>query len=199
MITEAAEREEIATSLRGAVEASGLSQAAFARAIGTSPARLSTYLSGKTVPSAAIYLRALRFGDALAQARANGLMTAESTAQAVNRALDAGDEEWAFKMVVQGRDHLRSLCSHAPGALPAWTHRSSRIKDERYETLFKAIIGHEMEAGSHTRPTWTEHARLARPWLRANPFLGEAGTRERTPRWLAESNVFIAEKDLATA
>ena len=43
---------EVMALLREAVAASGLSQAAFARALGTSAPRLSTYLTGDTRPSA---------------------------------------------------------------------------------------------------------------------------------------------------
>jgi DNA-binding transcriptional regulator YiaG len=51
------EREQVAAEIRGAVERSGLSRAGFAAAIGTSPSRLSTYLSGKVVPSATMMVR----------------------------------------------------------------------------------------------------------------------------------------------
>ena len=43
---------EVMALLREAVTTSGLSQAAFARALGTSAPRLSTYLTGDTKPSA---------------------------------------------------------------------------------------------------------------------------------------------------
>jgi len=48
---------EVAQNLRFAVARSGLTQAAFARRLGTSPSRLSTYLSGKVMPSAEFVLR----------------------------------------------------------------------------------------------------------------------------------------------
>jgi len=51
------ERREVAARARAAVERSGLSRAEFARAIGTSRSRLSTYCSGSVVPSAALLVR----------------------------------------------------------------------------------------------------------------------------------------------
>jgi DNA-binding transcriptional regulator YiaG len=51
------EREEVAAEVRRAVDGSGLSRAEFAATIGTSPSRLSTYLSGKVVPSATMMVR----------------------------------------------------------------------------------------------------------------------------------------------
>jgi len=55
-----AEREErraIADGVRGLIEKSGLSRAEFASRVGTSASRLSTYATGKVVPSAALMLR----------------------------------------------------------------------------------------------------------------------------------------------
>lgn len=54
---EAAERAEVGRRVRGFIEASGLSRAAFAEAIGTSPSRLSTYANGKVAPSSTLLLR----------------------------------------------------------------------------------------------------------------------------------------------
>src|SRR3954469_18816272 len=54
---EQAEREAVALEVRQLVEKSGLSRADFASRIGTSPSRLSTYLTGKVTPSAALMIR----------------------------------------------------------------------------------------------------------------------------------------------
>jgi DNA-binding transcriptional regulator YiaG len=51
------ERDVVAAEVRGLREASGLSGREFASRIGTSPSRLSTYASGKVVPSAALMVR----------------------------------------------------------------------------------------------------------------------------------------------
>jgi hypothetical protein len=55
--SEAAERAEAAARVRAAVERSGLTKARFAALVGTSPSRLSTYLSGRVTPSAAMLVR----------------------------------------------------------------------------------------------------------------------------------------------
>lgn len=52
-----ADRAEVAARVRSAVVRSGLTNAEFARLIGTSASRLSTYLSGKVTPSAAMLMR----------------------------------------------------------------------------------------------------------------------------------------------
>ena len=54
---EAQERDEVARRVREAIESSGLTSADFAASIGTSASRLSTYATGKVMPSAAMLLR----------------------------------------------------------------------------------------------------------------------------------------------
>lgn len=52
------EREAVAAELRTLIAATGLTQAEFARRIGTSPSRLSSYVNGVVVPSATLMVRA---------------------------------------------------------------------------------------------------------------------------------------------
>ena len=54
------EREDVASEVRNLVGRSGLSKRDFAKRIGTSRSRLSTYMSGKVVPSAALMVRMRR-------------------------------------------------------------------------------------------------------------------------------------------
>ena len=54
------EREEVASEVRDLVARSGLSKQEFAERIGTSRSRLSTYMSGKVVPSATLIVRMRR-------------------------------------------------------------------------------------------------------------------------------------------
>ena len=54
------ERDAIAREIRRLVAISGLTQRQFAAQIGTSPSRLSTYVNGRVIPSAAMLLRIRR-------------------------------------------------------------------------------------------------------------------------------------------
>ena len=54
------ERENVASEVRSLVGRSGLSKQDFAERIGTSRSRLSTYMSGKVVPSATLMVRMRR-------------------------------------------------------------------------------------------------------------------------------------------
>ncbi len=51
------ERNEVAAEIRQALVRSGLTRAQFASRIGTSPSRLSTYLSSRVIPSATLLVR----------------------------------------------------------------------------------------------------------------------------------------------
>jgi DNA-binding transcriptional regulator YiaG len=54
------EREDVASEVRALIGRSGLSRHDFAERIGTSRSRLSTYMSGKVVPSATLMVRMRR-------------------------------------------------------------------------------------------------------------------------------------------
>jgi DNA-binding transcriptional regulator YiaG len=66
---EAAAREEVRLRLQALVENSGLTAAQFARRIGTSASRMSTYLTGKVVPSAALLVRSETVSNRSVRAR----------------------------------------------------------------------------------------------------------------------------------
>ncbi|MCR1781143.1 helix-turn-helix domain-containing protein [Nocardioides carbamazepini] len=59
-VTREDERRAVAHQIRSSVESTGLSQREFAALIGTSPSRLSTYLTGAVAPSATMALRIAR-------------------------------------------------------------------------------------------------------------------------------------------
>ncbi|MDQ3105887.1 MAG: helix-turn-helix transcriptional regulator [Actinomycetota bacterium] len=54
------ERDDVAATVRAYVRRSGLARETFARRVGTSRTRLSTYCAGKVTPSAALLLRMSR-------------------------------------------------------------------------------------------------------------------------------------------
>ena len=62
---EHADRIEVASRIRRAVASSGLTSGEFARLVGTSASRLSTYCSGKVTPSAAMLVRIERTAKSL--------------------------------------------------------------------------------------------------------------------------------------
>lgn len=170
--TRDADTEEVIALLRGAVAESGLSQAAFARALGTSAPRLSTYLTGSTAVSARFLLRALRLGRALNDASTRGLMSGPVTGRAVRDALRAGDVSWAWRMLLQGRDHLRLLLADDdPRHADAWEAVPAKIDGDRWDALLAAVVAHEFEQVGRLEPAWTITPPLTIRWQPEHPFL----------------------------
>src|SRR5665647_340727 len=196
MNVEPEERVEVAAALHGTLTQSGLTQSHFARHLGTSATRLATSLSGSTIPSAAIYLRALRLGAAFEHVRQQGLMTPDDAADAVNRALVEGDGDFALRMILQARDDLRAGGIEADELRRVWEHRARSIEDDRFDTLFRVIVAHEL--GEHV-PAWAADAHLDDDWIVPDPFRNADTIRALTPDWLARARIFIAERGLVTA
>ena len=65
------ERADVAREVRALVDRSGLSKQDFAERIGTSRSRLSTYMSGKVVPSATLMVRMRRVAGHVTAVTAN--------------------------------------------------------------------------------------------------------------------------------
>lgn len=190
------ERAEVACALRTSVTRSGLTQADFARCLGTSPSRFSTYASGAVVPSAVVYLRARNLGADLDRARETGLSTPDGTARAVNRALGEGDEDFALRLVLQARDDLSDPAHSDALVRRVWRQRGRPIKDARFDVLLRAVVAHELKDDA---PDWALDARLEGDWVVPDPFRDDAEVRAQTPGWLARTGIFIAERGLVTA
>ncbi|MCK0113621.1 helix-turn-helix transcriptional regulator [Ornithinimicrobium sp. F0845] len=199
MLIEDQERAEIAEEMTLAVRESGLSQNQFARAMGTSPARMSAYTQGKTVPSAVLYRRAVRFAEARRRAMQAGLVDPTSSAERVNRALADEDEEWAFRQTLRCRDDLVFALTRETGAVPAWRHRAARVQDPRFDQLIRALVEHCFEEAGRQVPAWTESLYFDSPWEPEDPFRDSDTVRGETPDWLRRRGIHIAARTLSTA
>ncbi len=60
---ESADQSAVADRVRAAVKATGMTQAEFAAAVGTSASRLSTYINAQVTPSAAMLIRIERLAQ----------------------------------------------------------------------------------------------------------------------------------------
>lgn len=65
-------RAEVRRRLRALIESSGLTAGEFAHRLGTSPSRLSTYVSGKVVPSATLLIRGETVASTAREQRRSG-------------------------------------------------------------------------------------------------------------------------------
>lgn len=193
----------VTQGLEQALTDSGLTQAEFAAALGTSASRFSTYRSGKTMPTAAFYLRALRLASNQKAARERGWMTPHSAAREIRRALRKGDDLWALKMVLQGRDHLRELLRESDAAGNAWRAAPRSTGSRRWDALLAALTEHEFEAADCEPPRWAdddaERLRDGDEWVMPSLLFDDGEIREATPDWLEERGIYAAERDLVTA
>ncbi len=190
----------VVQSLRVALERSGLTQAAFARALGTSGSRFSTYLAGTTCPSAQLFLRAGRLAGALQAAEARGLMSAPATANALREQLRAEDAEWAWWMLLQGRDHLRVVLATKDDELIAsWEAAPTATGSAGFDALLAGLTRQEYAAAGRPAPDWARAEPLEQPWVPEHPFLTPERVVAQTPQWLRDLNIFVPERDLVTA
>ena len=188
--------------LEQALADSGLNQADFAVALGTSASRFSTYRSGQVMPTAGFYLRALRLAADLKAAHEHGWMTPQIATREIRQAVRDGDDVWALKMALQARDHLHELLRVEDPAADAWRGAPRYTGDARWDALLAALAEHEFEEAGRGRLGWTETRRLAgraAEWVIPSLRLGENGVRAATPTWLSRWGVFAAERDLVTA
>ncbi len=181
-----------------AVAKSGLSMRQFAHALGTSPSRFSSYGSGKVSPSAAFLLRAERTADALAQARRDNVPTAIDASNSIRRAASRGDEDWTYAIALEARDRLRDILERRKPLAATWEAQPPANLDDRWRTLLAAFVAHEFDQAGLPIPGWANTARLDHEWVLDTPRLSDAQIKRQTPEWLAERNIFIAEKDLVT-
>lgn len=192
--------EAVVAGLRQALEQGGLSQAEMARALGTSASRFSTYMTGVTVPSAALYVRAQQMGEAMAAGQQRGWLTPLRAVRAIRAAVSEGDRTWALRLVLQCRDHLGlALADPGANAVTAWAVDPGSTSACDLDALLAGVVSHEFDAAGQPAPDWASPKGLGGPWQFASPFLTPAEVEEATPPWLKARGVLVAARDLATA
>lgn len=139
-------------------------------------------------PSATLYLRALRIADGLTRARTHGLMSAPDTAAAIRDAVRAGDDDWAWRMLLQGRDHLRLMLGEHPEAIGAWEAIPKSTGQVEWDTLLAAITRQTLSEGAAAMPDWTDPSSLDTPWMPEHPLLTADEVIARTPNFPAKSS-----------
>ncbi|MCL2466673.1 MAG: trp operon repressor [Micrococcales bacterium] len=122
-------------------------------------------------------------------------MTARDAADAVRQAHD--DPMWALRMVVQARDHLRTLTD--PDDVAEWALTPPPLAHPGFDTLLAALARDELTAAGHDVPPWATPRRLPDPWVLAATDQRRPRVVARTPEHLAALNVFVSAADLVTA
>lgn len=190
----------VMTHLRGSLTASGMSQAGFARALGTSASRFSTYLGGETRPSGHFCMRAKRLADSIAAAASIGLMSSSATATALHESLREGEREWTWRTLLQGRDHLRLMLEKQDDELIwSWEAAPGPTGSTKFDALLAALTRREFETAERTPPEWASVTPLPEAWIPEHPFLSRDRAMALTPAWLRALNIYVPERDLVTA
>ena len=190
--------QEVTERLHAAVVTSGLSMRQFAHALGTSPSRFSSYRTGKVAPSAAFLLRAERIANALRQARREKVPTVSDAIESIRHADRLGDDDWTYALCVEARDRLRDILRHHGPLAAAWEVQPPSDVGDRWRTLLAAFVSHEFVEAGLAPPKWTDRRQLAAEWVLDTPRMSDREIKRQTPDWLAQRNIFIAEKDLVT-
>jgi hypothetical protein len=146
--------------------------------------------------AAQLLLRAGRIAHALHAGREYRIMTAPATATAIR---EASDEDWAWRMLLQGRDHLRLLLRRHDGSEAAWEAAPTTTGRPGFDTLLAVLTAHEFEEAGEDPPQWSQVEALSEPWIPEHPFLTRDEIIEQTPDYLARANIFVPARDLVTA
>ncbi|GGI43931.1 transcriptional regulator with XRE-family HTH domain [Agromyces flavus] len=112
----------------------------------------------------------------------------------VNDALDDRDGSYALRLITHAASVVRDDAEQLSDA--ELERRPSRIKDARWEQLFRAVYGDAIP--ERRRPDWATPERLNRRWYvsRFAPLREKAKTS--TPQRLRDLNIFIDENSLST-
>lgn len=198
-LVDATSARTAAEQLRDALSGSELTQTAFAAALGTSQPRLSTYLSGRVSPSASFFVRAQRVGRALAELTHLHMLSAPTMGVALRSALSKNDDDWAFRLLMQARDHLQLVLAQHPDLSAGWVAAPLSAGGVEWDTLTAGVVGHEFTCAGVEPPAWTRREPLLVAWSFPSALLAPHEVRAATPDWLASLNIFIPERDLVTA
>lgn len=117
----------------------------------------------------------------------------DALTDAINTALDQGDETFALRLLTRGAQVARSN----PGVTSETTSRTSRIKDPKWEALFLAIYGEALPEPMRMR--LGEPRPLERRWYVSKyPPLRERA-KHSTPQMLRDLNIYLDDRSLARA
>ena len=127
-------------------------------------------------------------------------MSAPATATALREQLQAGNQEWAWRMLLQGRDHLRlMLTQQEDERLGSWEAAPRSTGSSEFDALLAALAQHEFASAGLTAPDWTCRDPLSEAWIPDHPFLSPERVIAKTPAWLRQRNIFVPDRDLVSA
>jgi transcriptional regulator with XRE-family HTH domain len=119
----------------------------------------------------------------------------ERVTQILNEALDRGDTSFALRALTRAVQQMTEYPNTF--SVDELEYRPSRIKDRRWESLFRALYASELPA--EVKTDWMTPERLSRPWYPSEyPVLRERA-KTTTPAQLRALNIFVDDRSLARA
>lgn len=148
--------------------------------------------------SAGDFIRATRVASALESARGRGWSPPPVAGVVVSEAVAYGDEGAALRACLKSRHDLREAIASG-GSTDGWEAAPYSPLSPGWHAFLAGLVELTYTESTLDPPDWTEYSHL---FLRQPSVLlldGASATtvQARTPRWLAERNVFIDAKHLA--
>jgi hypothetical protein len=118
--------------------------------------------------------------------------TAKTAAVAIRRELDAGDDEFAFRMLVKSVTEFRqAIASGDSGAIERFLAAPESTGSDRWDTLLAACIGRECRLADIVRPGWTMPEPLDSFWFVDPLPMAAARAMQRTAPDLACVGIWL--------
>lgn len=124
-------------------------------------------------------------------------VSAADAAASARRALEEGDEDFAFRLVVQARDDLRGLVD--PAEIAVWSEEPGSTGDRRFDVLLAALATRTLTELGAAVPGWASGVEpLDEPWYPAQIPSLRARADRVAPDGLRRLGLMLTENDLVT-
>jgi len=187
-----------ATLIRSARNAAGLTQHGVATRTGIAQSNVARAESGTRDVSSATVERLVRAsGYRLTVLPGTGL-DAMSAAGHVTSALADGNEDRAYRFVIQLADDLEAL--HGAERVAACVAPAAPTGDARFDAFIAGVVETRLEAQALPHPVWLQSVEpLATPWWVDRYTAGSDWVTEATPPPLRRLGVLIDAAELTSA
>lgn len=191
--------DDAAALLASVRRAAGLTQSQLAERAGVAQSMVAAYETSRRQPTVPTLRRLLQAAGAALQLSADQGrpvdttgFTARSAAEAIRRELEAGDEPFALRLVVDAVSDLRRLIDRGEKErIRRFLVAPLSTGSDRFDTLFAAQVGRELRLAGIRRPKWTVPPPLDRWWFVDATPVTVVRTMQRTSPDLACVGIWV--------
>jgi transcriptional regulator with XRE-family HTH domain len=190
---------EIATMLRGARQAAGITQLELAKRAGTAQPAIAAYESGGRTPNLTTLRRLLgaceHDVEVLAHPRVRrGAASLADLARTIEEDLRQGQERDALRLLFGFADDFRG--SSRPGRVALLREEPPPTGDARFDAALAGVAEYFSDESAIPAPTWVDDpGRFVEPWWFVSSRLAfHAYTLANTPAVFARHGVFMARE-----